>query len=253
MRKVGNVPADVPHQVVWLSTVEDWANPAALAGMGHRVRVGTRGSGPRVSDETRIPPTRTEPLLSFFDATSDEAMRSHLAPFPGSHTLVLDPLASLWSGDPQTRPSTEEVTRMLDSVLVSTFRSVKAALPSLRSQRRGKIVFVSTEEGRMWRPRRALMCAAAQALEAFAEGLHYELSSLGIGVNIVVLGHGARGPEYLAKTVDKLLTQASPRLRTHVAIDETLARIIDELEAKRGCGLRVLGLEEMDAVLRVQT
>ncbi len=82
----------------------------------------------------------------------------------------------------------DQVQQILDSNLLTAVRVDRAVLPHLRAQRSGLIVQVSSGVGRFVMPFMTLYSAAKHAVDAFAEGLHYELAPLGVESVIVEPG-----------------------------------------------------------------
>lgn len=64
----------------------------------------------------------------------------------------------------------------------------RAVLPGMRARGDGLLIHVTSGIGRMVMPAMAVYCASKFALEALAEGYHYELAPLGIDVVIVQPG-----------------------------------------------------------------
>lgn len=64
----------------------------------------------------------------------------------------------------------------------------KAALPTMRAQRSGRIVLVSSISGRIGFPGLAPYVASKHAVEGFGESLRLELAGFGIGVSLIEAG-----------------------------------------------------------------
>jgi NAD(P)-dependent dehydrogenase (short-subunit alcohol dehydrogenase family) len=76
----------------------------------------------------------------------------------------------------------------LDTNTFGPWRMIKAALPSMRRRRQGKIVNVTSLSGRITAPMLAHYAATKFALEALSEGLRFEVGDLGVEVCIVEPG-----------------------------------------------------------------
>lgn len=87
----------------------------------------------------------------------------------------------------------DELRRELDTNFLGAVRLVRAALPSMRSRRRGRIVLVSSDLGRTGIPGLSGYCASKHALEGWAEALAQEVAPFGVGVTLVEPGAFATG------------------------------------------------------------
>ena len=85
---------------------------------------------------------------------------------------------------------------MSDTVLQTTFetnffgavRITQAVLPTMRKQRGGRIIMISTLAAAIGLPLESAYCASKSALEAFAESLRHEVARFGIGVAVIEPG-----------------------------------------------------------------
>lgn len=84
--------------------------------------------------------------------------------------------------------SDDEVLRQLDTNFVGQIRLAQAVLPTMRAQRHGKIVNVSSLAGRIVAPLMGLYAASKWAVEAMSEALRYEVSRWGVDVTILEPG-----------------------------------------------------------------
>jgi NAD(P)-dependent dehydrogenase (short-subunit alcohol dehydrogenase family) len=82
----------------------------------------------------------------------------------------------------------EQVQQILESNVLTAVRANRAVLPQMRSQGAGLLVQVSSGVGRFVMPYMTLYSAAKHAVDALAEGYHYELAPLGIDSVIVEPG-----------------------------------------------------------------
>jgi NAD(P)-dependent dehydrogenase (short-subunit alcohol dehydrogenase family) len=64
----------------------------------------------------------------------------------------------------------------------------RALLPTLRSQRRGRIVIVSSEAAFSGQPGNAVYCASKWAIEGWAEAIAHELAPFGIEIILIEPG-----------------------------------------------------------------
>ncbi|MDB5503555.1 MAG: oxidoreductase [Tardiphaga sp.] len=76
----------------------------------------------------------------------------------------------------------------IETNLLGTIIVTKAAIPTLRAQRRGNIIQVSSTGGRIGAPARAAYSAAKWGVEGFSESLSREMKLIGVHVTIVEPG-----------------------------------------------------------------
>ena len=87
----------------------------------------------------------------------------------------------------------EDVNIVLDKEVFETnfwgpVRCIQAALPTMRAQRSGHIVQVSSIAGRIGLPAQPIYSASKWALEGLSENLAHDLSSFGVRVSIIEPG-----------------------------------------------------------------
>ncbi len=92
----------------------------------------------------------------------------------------------------------EQLQQQMDVNFFGVARLNRAVLPSMRSQRSGLLVHVSSLAGRLVFPFFGVYCASKFALEALAESYRYELSS--IGVDSVIVEPGPFASELIARS-----------------------------------------------------
>ena len=78
--------------------------------------------------------------------------------------------------------------RQFDVNLFGLVETIQAVLPSMRAQRSGVIVNISSVGGRMTFPLGSLYHGSKWAVEGLSEALHFELGALGIRVKLVEPG-----------------------------------------------------------------
>ncbi|MGB4780237.1 SDR family oxidoreductase [Microbacterium sp.] len=85
----------------------------------------------------------------------------------------------------------EQIERQIDTNLLGTIRTARAALPQLRGQGGGRFVFLSSVAGLTANAGGSIYHASKWGVEGFAEALAQEIAPFGIEVTIVEPG-GAR-------------------------------------------------------------
>jgi NAD(P)-dependent dehydrogenase (short-subunit alcohol dehydrogenase family) len=82
----------------------------------------------------------------------------------------------------------DEIRRLFDVNVFGAMAVTRAALPHLRSARRGRVVFLSSAGGRIGAMSLSGYCSAKFAIEGLAESLALEVAPLGISVSLVEPG-----------------------------------------------------------------
>ena len=83
----------------------------------------------------------------------------------------------------------EEIRSVFETNLFGAIRTTRAALPTMRAQRSGTIIMVSSISGLRTFPFMSVYSASKFALEAISSGLRYELRPFGIRVVLVEPGN----------------------------------------------------------------
>ena len=89
--------------------------------------------------------------------------------------------------------STEQLQQTFDVNVLGVQRLMRAVLPSMRQQKRGLVVNISSAMGRVVIPFAGAYTASKYALEALAESYKYELAPVGVDVVLVEPGGFASG------------------------------------------------------------
>ena len=82
----------------------------------------------------------------------------------------------------------EEIRQVFETNLFGTMAVTRAALPYMRSARRGRIVVISSVAGRIAAPAGSAYCASRFAQEGFVEALYQEVAPLGVYASLVEPG-----------------------------------------------------------------
>ncbi len=97
----------------------------------------------------------------------------------------------------------DEARRQFDVNLFGLARMVQLALPSMRAQRSGTVVNVSSIGGKIYTPLGAWYHATKHAVEGFSDALRLELAAFGI--RVVVVEPGAIRTEWDGIAVDSMM------------------------------------------------
>jgi NAD(P)-dependent dehydrogenase (short-subunit alcohol dehydrogenase family) len=154
---------------------------ARLAADGHRVFGTTRGAPP-------AEPLRIEWLS--LDVRDEAAVARGVARLLDAagriDVLVNNAGVGLAGAVEDTAP--EDLVRQLDTNLLGPLRLVRAVVPHMRAQGRGRIVQISSLAGRIGVPFQGAYSASKFALEGLSEALALELRPFGIDVVLVQPG-----------------------------------------------------------------
>lgn len=111
------------------------------------------------------------------------------------------------------------IRRVMETNFFSAVDLTRAALPAMRRQRRGRILFVTSVAGFTGLPGEALYCASKFALEGLAESLAMETARFGITVSTI-------RPAFFRTGMSMDNTDTTDFYRTGTAWDEFNNRVI---------------------------
>jgi short-subunit dehydrogenase len=133
-----------------------------------------------------------------------------------------------------------EVRRIFELNTFGALRVAQAVLPGMRARGTGRIMFVSSIQGRLVIPLIGTYAASKWALEAFAETLAIEARHFGVAVQVLQPGAVASGGADRAKVyVDDdspyrpLLDQLPAFRSAPITVDEVAVAVADALEDDR--------------------
>ena len=159
-----------------------------LASRGHPIIATMRNPDRDQANLNRIPANMVEIVRC--DVTDrgsiDAAAVAGLARFGRIDALFNNAGYGLYG--PVEDMSDDEVSRQMDTNFSGQIRMAQAVLPSMREQRHGKIINVSSLAGRIVAPMMGLYAASKWAVEAMSEALRYEVSRWGVDVTILEPG-----------------------------------------------------------------
>lgn len=160
-----------------------------LVRAGHRVFAGMRDPEGRNAESARALRSAGAEVLDL-DVTRDASVRAAidrvLAEGRGLD-VVVNNAGVACAGLVETF-TPEQAHKIFDVNVVGPLRVARAALPTMRAQGRGLLVYVSSTLGREVTPFLGLYTASKFALEGLAESLRYEVAPLGIETVIVQPG-----------------------------------------------------------------
>jgi len=89
--------------------------------------------------------------------------------------------------------SEQDISRQLNTNLLGVINCIQAVLPSMRAQRSGSIINITSIGGRVGMPMLSLYSTTKFAVEGLSESLSHELAAFGIQVKLVEPGSFATG------------------------------------------------------------
>src|SRR5687768_7553157 len=161
----------------------------ASGGIGVASARALQAAGYRVFGTYRRPPATMSPGIEYLacDVTSDEsvltAVGQVLAKAGRIDLLVNNAGVGLVAGAEES--SVEQAKSLFDVNLFGVFRLTNAVLPTMRGQRSGRIVNISSVTGLIPAPFMALYAASKHALEGYSESLDHEIRAAGVRVVLV--------------------------------------------------------------------
>lgn len=161
----------------------------ASAGIGEATARALHATGYQVFGTYRRPPASRATGIDYLacDVTSDEsvgaAVGEVLARAGRIDLLVNNAGVGLVAGAEES--SLEQAKSLFDVNLFGVIRLTKAVLPTMRRQRTGRIVNISSVFGLMPAPFSALYAASKHGLEGYSESLDHEIRGSGVRVVLV--------------------------------------------------------------------
>jgi len=164
----------------------------ASAGIGAACATTLDGAGWTVVGASRRGTTPAGTGLTM-DVDDDQSVATGVASVLETHGRIDALLAAAgWGVAGSVEDTTlDEARAQLETNFFGAVRCVKAVLPLMRIQGRGRIVLVSSLGGVIGLPFQAFYSASKFALEGFGEALAYEVRPFGIDVTLVEPGNVA--------------------------------------------------------------
>ena len=161
----------------------------ASGGIGEATARALHAAGYRVFGTYRRPPVAKSPGIEYLaaDVTNDESVKAAVGEVVSTSgridLLVNNAGVGLIAGAEES--SVEQAKALFDVNLFGVIRLTQAVLPTMRRQRAGRIVNISSVMGLIPAPFMALYAASKHALEGYSESLDHEIR--GSGVRIVLV------------------------------------------------------------------
>jgi NAD(P)-dependent dehydrogenase (short-subunit alcohol dehydrogenase family) len=161
----------------------------ASGGIGEATARALHAAGYRVFGTSRRAPGTRSPGIEYLvcDVTSDESVKAAvgevLSKIGRVDLLVNNAGVGLVAGAEES--SLEQAKSLFDVNLFGLIRMTKAVLPTMRKQRAGRIVNLSSVMGLIPAPFMALYAASKHAVEGYSESLDHEIRGSGVRVVLV--------------------------------------------------------------------
>ena len=182
-----------------------------LATQGHRVYASMRGVEGKNADAAqrlREWAAQTKAALNVveLDVSSDasvDAAIKHIIDKEGTVDVAVNN-AGVAAAGPLEAFSVDQMAALLNVNVLGPMRVNKAVLPTMRAQRSGFLIWVTSTLGRVLPGRGGLYPASKWAAEGFAESLRYQVAPFGVDVTIVEPG------SFPTPAIGKSMQAASP-------------------------------------------
>jgi NAD(P)-dependent dehydrogenase (short-subunit alcohol dehydrogenase family) len=161
----------------------------ASGGIGDATARALHAAGYRVFGTYRRPPATKSPGIEYLecDVISEESVKTAVGEVLSKtgriDLLVNNAGVGLIAGAEES--SLEQARSLFEVNLFGLIRMIKAALPTMRRQRAGRIVNLSSVMGLIPAPFMALYAASKHAVEGYSESLDQEIRGSGIRVVLV--------------------------------------------------------------------
>ena len=184
----------------------------ASGGIGAATARALHAAGYRVFGTSRRAPATRSPDIEFLvcDVTSDESVQAAVSEVLSKtgriDLLVNNAGVGLIAGAEES--SLEQAKSLFEVNLFGLIRMTKAVLPTMRQQRAGRIVNISSIMGLIPAPFMALYAASKHAVEGYSESLDHE--TRGSGVRVVLVE-----PAYTRTSFEGNVYQADQQLEVY--------------------------------------
>ena len=168
----------------------------------------TKKSGPLLEEAKAAGVTVEVIPLDVTDRTSAEAAVSEVLRQAGRIDVLVNN-AGVGTHGPIEDFDDDEVHKIFDTNVYGVIRATRAVLPTMRSQRSGTVINVTSIAGRVTGPYGGVYAASKHAAEALSDALYYELHPFGI--RVVVIEPGGFETEIGSKSLlPRRFTEGSP-------------------------------------------
>ena len=176
-----------------------WLAAKSCAALGHKVYATMRDTKGRNAAKAAALGQQENIVVVEIDVTNGRSVSEAVTTLlkkEGRIDVVVNNAGVYATGIAETFTD-DELAQVMDVNVRGPWRVIKAVLPTMRRQREGLIINVSSVAGRFSFPFQMAYNTAKFALEGLTEGLHYEVRPL--GVDVVIIQPGAFPTEVWGK------------------------------------------------------
>ena len=176
-----------------------WLAAHSCAALGHKVYASMRDTKGRNAAKAAALGQQENIVVIDVDVTNGGSVKDAVTTLlkkEGRIDVVVNNAGVYATGIAETFTD-DELGKVMDVNVRGPWRIIKAVLPTMRRQREGLIINISSVAGRFSFPFQMAYNTAKFALEGLTEGLHYEVRPL--GVDVVMIQPGAFPTEVWGK------------------------------------------------------
>ena len=176
-----------------------WLAAHSCAALGHKVYASMRDTKGRNAAKAAALGQQENIVVIDVDVTNGRSVKDAVTALlkkEGRIDVVVNNAGVYATGIAETFTD-DELGKVMDVNVRGPWRVIKAVLPTMRRQREGLIINISSVAGRFSFPFQMAYNTAKFALEGLTEGLHYEVRPL--GVDVVMIQPGAFPTEVWGK------------------------------------------------------
>jgi NAD(P)-dependent dehydrogenase (short-subunit alcohol dehydrogenase family) len=167
-----------------------WLAARSVAALGHKVYATMRDTNGKNADKAKTL-AQVENItvldVTLTDETSVKTAIDIIIAKEGAIDVLVNNAGIGMMGVTESY-SVADVQEVFDVNVITPFRLIKLALPSMRKKSEGLIINITSGFGRVSFPFSVVYGASKFGLEGLSEGLHYEVRPLGIDVAIIEPG-----------------------------------------------------------------
>jgi NAD(P)-dependent dehydrogenase (short-subunit alcohol dehydrogenase family) len=193
------------------------------SGIGQAIASELASAGYRVFGSVRsgdAPPGVEKVVLDLRDQSSIEAAVAEVLKKAGRVDVLVNNAGGTLMGAIE-ETDTAQAQALFDVNFFGAVRVTQAILPTMRAQREGRIVFISSVLGFLPGPYMGFYAASKHAIEGYAESLDHEIRQLGVRAILIE-------PGFMKTRIDE---NASPARRTLDAYADSRRRVGEGIQA----------------------
>ena len=179
-----------------------WLAANSCAGLGHKVYATMRDTKGRNADKAAALGQQENIEVVDADVTNGRSVTDTVTAIlkkEGRIDVVVNNAGVYATGIAETFTD-DDLDKVMDVDVRGPWRVIRAVLPTMRRQREGLIINISSVAGRFSFPFQMAYNTAKFALEGLTEGLHYEVRPL--GVDVIMIQPGAFPTDVWGKIIN---------------------------------------------------